>query len=59
MVCVGDGGDGACGVCDDVFCYSDYLGLRGAGLDWIGLDWNGLGCGSWGLVCWLAGWLAS
>ena len=29
MLCVGDGGDGDCGVCDDVFCYSDYLGFVG------------------------------
>ena len=49
MFCVGDGGDGACGVCDDVFCYSDYLGLEG-GLGWIGTGWIGLSClscGSW------------
>lgn len=40
MFCVGDGGDGGCSVCDDVFCYSDYLGLEGLG--WIGLEQVGL-----------------
>ena len=35
MLCVGDGGDGDCGVCDDVFCYSDYLGLEGVELGWV------------------------